>query len=105
MQNGLLGRVGNGLIFIREVNELTNMVSRTLQRKTHRNQFDFWINWINAVVAVFALLFFVDRGKLFVFTIVLYKSGLEAIGTVSAKSVELDLGCTSKVYFDNVMLT
>ena len=55
------------------------MVSRTLQRKTHRNQFDFWINWINAVVAVLALLFFVDRGKLFVITIVQYKSGVEAI--------------------------
>ena len=27
------------------------------------------------------------------------------IGTVSANSVELDLGCTSIIYFDNVTLT
>ena len=28
-----------------------------------------------------------------------------AIGTASANSMESDLGCTSRVYFDNVTLT
>ena len=31
--------------------------------------------------------------------------GFIAIGTASAYSVESDLGCTSKVHFDNVSLT
>ena len=32
-------------------------------------------------------------------------SGKMPIGTVSANSVDSDLGCTSRVYFDNVTLT
>ena len=47
------------------------MVSRTLQRKLERKKFENWINWINAFIAVFTLLFMVDRGKSF--NIILYK--------------------------------
>ena len=48
------------------------------------------------------------RVKLFALKFQLYldqASANNAIRTVSANSVDSDLGCTSRIYFDNVTLT
>lgn len=39
-----------------------SMVSQTVQRKLEKKKFENWINWINRSIAVFLLLFVVDRG-------------------------------------------
>ena len=40
-----------------------SMVSQTVQRKLEKKKFENWINWINRSIAVFLLLFVVDRGE------------------------------------------